>query len=327
MNWNKGFEARYYMTIVDAESWRDLDRIEITGGSISRQLGELIESADIECVAYDRGEQWVRVWLDARQNGASEHIPLFTGLATSPADNFNGSYITNTLECYSVLKPCQDVLLPRGWYVNKGGGEYALADLLSISPAPVSIADNCPKLKKPIIAEQGETNLSMVNKVLLAINWRIRITGNGTIEVCPQASGSSASFGTDYDIIEPTLSRSYDWYKCPNVFRAISGNDSAVAVDDGNGILSVQSRGREIWKEDSSANLNEGETLYEYALRRLKDEQITAQTLSYDRRFIPDLTVTDIVDIRYPNIYGKYYVTSQRIEIGYGAKTTEEVAR
>ena len=328
MDWNRGLEARYYATVIDKDTWRDLDRFEITGGQISRSLGELIESADVETVNYTQGEQWIRVWMDARQNGASEHIPMFTGLATSPADNYNGDLMTNTLECYSVLKPCQDVLLPRGWYAPQDSGKNVIEDLLSVTPAPVEITDDMPRLKKAIIAEQGESNLSMVNKILLAINWRIRITGNGIIEVCPQADTPSAEFGNDNDTIEPVFSKSYDWYGCPNVFRATMGDDSAVAIDDSEGsILSTVNRGREIWAEDTSVNLGENETLYEYALRRLKDEQMVAQTLSYDRRYDPDVTVTDLVRLKYKQMMGLYYVTSQRIEIGYGAKTTEEVVR
>lgn len=327
MDWSKGIEARYYASVVDRNTWRDIEKFDITGGTISRSLGELVESADIDCVNYSRGEQWIRVWLDARQNGASEHIPMFTGLATSPADNFNGNLITNTLECYSVLKPCQDVLLPRGWYAS-GAGKYVLDDLLSVTPAPVVIDGEMPNLQKPIIAEQGETHLSMINKILLAIDWRIRITGDGTITVCPQAKQPSGEFGLGNDIIEPVLSRSYDWYQCPNVFRATNGDDSAVAVDDSeDSILSTKSRGREIWAEDTSANLSDTETLYEYASRRLKESQMVAQTLSYDRRYNPNIVVGDLVRILYPNIAGLYYVSSQRIEIGYGAKTTEEIVR
>ena len=56
MNWAKGFEATYYMTLVDRNTWKDTERIEITGGSVSRSDSNLIESADIDCVSYERGE-------------------------------------------------------------------------------------------------------------------------------------------------------------------------------------------------------------------------------------------------------------------------------
>ena len=50
MDWSKGFSATYYMSIVDPVTWRDVDRIEIKGGEISRSESELVESADVDGV-------------------------------------------------------------------------------------------------------------------------------------------------------------------------------------------------------------------------------------------------------------------------------------
>lgn len=328
MDWSKGIEAKYYGSFIDKDTWRDMERFEITGGSIKRSTGDLIESADIECKNYTHGEQWIRIWMDARQNGATEHIPMFTGLATSPEDSVNGNLVSNSLECYSVLKPLQDILLPRGWYAPQGAGETVVRDLLSKTPAPVYVEENTPRLKQNIIAEESETYLSMLQKVILALDWRIRIKGDGTVQVVPYPKEISGKFSVDYDTIKPEFSRNYDWYKCPNVFRAVSGDDSAVAIDDSiDSPLSTVNRGREIWSEETSCNLNIGETLYEYAQRRLKESQMVATKVSYDRRYDPNILVTDYVTIDYAQIKGTYCVTSQSIEIGYGANTTEEAIK
>lgn len=326
MDWSKGWEARYYASFIDKESWRDIERFEITGGKISRSAGELIESADIEAVRYTRGEQWIRVFMDVRQNDTTEHIPVFTGLATSPRDSIDGSLITNSLECYSVLKPCQDVLLPRGWY-TQSRIKYVLQDLLKYTPAPFHIADNIPNLKKYIVAEQNETSLSMIYKILLAINWRMRIAGDGQIYIEPYPTEVSAEFSADYDVLEPQLEKDYDWYECPNVFRAISEEDAVTVRDESESELSVTSRGREIWAEDDGCALNEGETLYEYAVRRLKDEQTVGKSISYTRRFNPNVSVGDRITINYPQAQGTYIVLSQNIELGYDGKTSEEAVR
>lgn len=332
MDWSKGFEARYYASIIDKNSWRDRERFEITGGQISRTEGELRESADIDCISYDKGEQWIRIWMDVRQNGAAEHVALFTGLATSPTDDINGSVTNNSLECYSVLKPAQDVLLPRGWYASKGAsGTTIISDLLEVTPAPVVFESDAPNIKQNIIAEEGETNLSMIEKILTAINWRIRISGDGHIQICPKARSSSLRLSVlENDSVEPKLSKGYDWFGCPNVFRAVSGDESATAIDDSDlSSLSTVNRGREIWAEETSCELNDGETLYEYAERRLKESQKVSEKVSYDRRYYPDVLVSDIITLHYPEkgIVGDYQITSQRIEVGYGAKTTEEAVK
>lgn len=327
MDWTKGWEAKYYASIVDPTTWRDIDRFEITGGRISRVNNELRESADIETTNYTQGEKWARIWMDLHQNGASDHIPMFTGLATSPADDIDGDLISNTLECYSVLKPTQDVLLPRGWYAPKGSGESIIRDLLSVTPAPIEIGENMPTLNQHIIAEKGETHLSMIDKILLAMGWRIRITGDGIINLSPQPIEVSAEFHQSADAIEPQFSKEYDWYGCPNVFRATSGDDTVVVVDDSDSPISILSRGREIWAEDTNASLKDDETLYEYATRRLKEEQMVAMRVNYSRRYNPNVVVGDLIRLNYAQVKGTYFVLSQSIELGHDATTSEEVVR
>ena len=79
MDWSKGFSASCYVTEVDPTTWRDVNKMDITGGQITRNTNTLRESAQIECVDYDQSaERWVRIWMDARQEGDAAHVPLFT---------------------------------------------------------------------------------------------------------------------------------------------------------------------------------------------------------------------------------------------------------
>ena len=142
MDWSKGFSASYYMAIVDKRTWNDASRREITGGSISRSGTGLRQSADIDCPGYEPGtEQWIRVWLDVRQNGAADHVAMFTGLACSPSIRRDGNIKEIPLECYSVLKPADDVMLQRGWYVpaETNGAQTAAQMLREVIPAPVTV--------------------------------------------------------------------------------------------------------------------------------------------------------------------------------------------
>ena len=42
MDWARGYTSEYYMTVVDPATWRDISRIEITGGSIRRETDGLV---------------------------------------------------------------------------------------------------------------------------------------------------------------------------------------------------------------------------------------------------------------------------------------------
>lgn len=333
MDWNRGFSSRYYISIVDVDTWRDIERIEITGGSIKRSTSDLRQSADVNVVNYTQtGEPLIRVWLDAKQDDSSSHTPLFTGYATTPGRDINGRLVTQTLQCYSVLKPADDILLPRGWYAPaESNALWQITNLLKVTKAPVEISEESSEiiLKQAVIAEQNETNLSMVEVLLNAINWRMTINGYGTIFLSPYAKEVSYVFDAiDNDIVEPHLSDDYDWYDCPNVFRAIADETYAEARDeDPDSPFSIQNRGREIWAEETSCVLNEKETLSGYARRRLKELQQVNRIVSYDRRYIPELNVSDVIRLNYPaqELVGSFMITNQTISLGYNAKTSEEV--
>lgn len=333
MNWKNGYNASYHMTIVDRDTWRDVGRIELLDGTIKHSDSELRESADLTCANYrETNEQIVRVWLDAVQNGSASHTPLFTGYATSPSRQIEGRLITSPIQCYSILKPAQDILLARGWYAPAEiAGGSLIKELLKVTKAPVEISENSPSLQQAIIAESGETNLTMVDKILTAIDWRLKIYGDGRIFVGPKATEPSTSFDNlDNDILEQTLTISYDWYDTPNVFRAIFDNVSAIARDDSpDSRFSTVNRRREIWAEESDCNLNDGESISAYASRRLKELQKVAIGVSYTRRFEPDVLVSDIARINYPGIelVGDFEIISQSITLGPNAKTSEEVVQ
>lgn len=332
MDWNKGFSAHFYACEVDPKTWKDVRRIEITSGNISSNNEGLRNAADINCTDFewDR-EMYVRIWMDAKQEGeSSAHIAMFTGLASAPDRELNGAFRDDKIQLCSILQPCQDVLLPRGWYAPAGAlASVVLKELLSSTPAPVEIEGDTPALSDHIIAEDNENRLSMSEKILTAIGWRMSIKGDGTILIRPQPTVAAAIFDpVENDCIETKIRDSYDWKSAPNVFRATTEKNAVTAMDtDESSILSIPNRGREIWMEESDCNLNDGESLESYAQRRLKEEQAVRRKLSYTRRFKPDLFVSDIVDLRYADqdIYGYFSIESQSISLSSGAPVSEEV--
>lgn len=328
MDWSKGYSASYYATRVDPVTWRDMERFEIVDGSIKRNDDALRESADVSCVGHQIAvEQWIRIYLDARQSGDASHEALFTGIASTPDLTRKMSRPETDLACYSVLKPMDDVLLPRGWYASIGRtGEDVLRELFASTPAPVVIASDSPKLSESIIAEDGETNLTMAGRVLDAINWRLRINGDGTINVLPKPMDAVAMFDPlENDTVEPDVSITADWYSCPNVFMAVADDLTGIARDESDGPLSVSSRGREVWAYESGCDLAENESIGAYAQRKLRELQQVAKTASYARRYCPDVVPGDLIRLHYNGLDGLYTVQSQSIDLSYNARTSEEV--
>lgn len=329
MNWESGYTSTFYACYIDPQTWNDTERFEIIEGSVERTSDSLRQSASLKCTDYDQTtERWVRIYMDAVQSGDVSHTPLFTGIATSPSRDIDGAVEERELECYSVLKACEDILLPRGWYVPAGrNAVLAIKSLLEVTPAPVDGDEEAsPLMQDALIAEDDETNLTMIEKILNAINWQMQIRGDGTIALSPVSVDPVAEFSPlVLDIVETSLSVERDWFECPNVFRATLNEMSAVARDDDpDSPLSTVNRGREIWMQDE-ADLSDDETLAEYAKRKLKEAQAVAEKAKYQRRFLPDVNVGDVVRLDYPQIQGDYRVTSQGIDLSYNGTTSEEV--
>lgn len=330
MDWNRGFKFTCFACYVDRNTWRDMDRFNIKDGQIMRSRSSLVESADVETNEKFNGEKWIRLYMDAEQDGATERVALFTGLAVAPTQDMIWNKASASLEAYSVLKPAEDVLLPRGYFIPAGmNGGYIIKTLLDVTPAPVEIIGDTPDLQDTIIAEQNENHLTMVEKVLKAINRRIRITGDGTIQIAETATEPVTYYDAlDNDGMEPHVSITHDWFSCPNVFRAVTDNEAVTVYDDReDSSLSTVVRGREVWMEESNCNLNIGEGLRAYAQRRLREEQSRGYEVSYSRRFDPGIMISDLVSLYYPEsgLEGNYMVTSQRISLSKGCRTEEQV--
>lgn len=331
MLYNKGFSAAYYAALVDPVTWRDAERIEITEGNVARTAEELRATASFNCVDFpQRTEQIVRLYIEASQNGQNERHALFTGLACSPSNNINGTMQGNSVECYSILKYAQDILLERGWFAPvEVQTASIIRQLMEGIPAPIEIEDNSPELAEAIVAESGENKLSMIDKILTAIGWTMTVLGDGTIRIAPEETRPKLAIDpVGYDIIEPELEVTRDWYSCPNVFRATAGDLSATARDDSEtSYLSTVNRGREIWMEETDVQTSTGESVAEYAIRRLKEEQRIQTLVKYNRRFVPDIYPGDVITLNYPGIgiSGLFRVDSQTIELTHGARTAEEV--
>lgn len=334
MDWSKGFSARYIISLVDVNTWTDSQELEFTEGSIDLDTSSsLAGSASVTVTdMISDSETWIRIYLLAHQSGSSARVALFTGLTSSPEKGIDGTRTTWDMDCYSVLKPCDDVLLERGYYAPAGSSAELVKELLSVTPAPVYIDGESPLLLDSIVAEDGETRLSMAIKVLDALGWRLKVYGSGEISVCAPEQESVLTMGTNQnDMIETSVTDTYDWYSCPNVLRAVSESDgTAIARDDDpSSRLSTVSRGREIWTEEKDVILANDENIAAYARRRLKELQIPARTLKYTRRFCANVYPGDIVTLNYPRsgLTGKFRITSQSFDLGYGCRVSEEVTK
>lgn len=329
MDWSKGYTAKYIVATVDPHTWGDNGEIEVTSGTIDRDATTaLLESASLE-VTQTVGEQWIRVYLIAKQKGETVREALFTGLSTTPTRSIIGRRQQNSLECYSVLKVADDILLPLGYYAAAGARGGALIQRLLVDlPCRVTVQSGSPALVNNLVAGNTESKLSMARKIADAIDWQIRVNGRGEVFVEPKPKGIVASFNSLYDdVLEPEVTDEQDLFNIPNVVRiTMSGKTATAENDDEASAYSISGRGREVWKSESVSSLSDSESLAAYAMRRLKELQSPARTLSYTRRYHPDAVPNSLVSIIYPEqqINGTFRIESQSITLGANAQTQED---
>ena len=328
MDYSRGYRSAFYAVLIDPASWQETERVELMSGSVSNTATGLRQSARLKVRDFDRTrEHWLRVYMDARQEQDIDHVPLFTGIVSAPREDVEGPIATNDLACYSVLEPLDQPLLI-GTYMAKGASAgRAIKSLLQATPAPLDIPEETPRLEDYIVAEDNETSLTLLEKVLDAINWQMYLAGDGTITIRPKPDTLSAAFSAKgADVLESTFSKSRDWFKAPNVYRVSSGDNFEEAVDnDPESPLSVVSRGREVTATERDVTLGSNEGLAEYAKRKLSEAQQIAETADYTRRFIPTVHVGDLVRINYDRLQGTYQVLSQTINLTYNGQTQEHV--
>jgi len=330
MDWGKGFTSKIVAVKVDPDTWSDTnEQIPIISGSVTRGSGDdLMQSANIE-TSIDLGESWIRIYLIAEQGDEKERVPLFTGLCATPKTSYNGNAMTFSADCYSVLKVAADLLLPLGYFAQNGMQIGPLIkNLLSDLPCSITYDDESPNLKKTFVADDSTTNLDLIKQILEKSKWVLDIDGMGNISIHEKPMNSSLLLSSlDNDVVGLEVTDSRDWFDCPNVLR-VSDGDRTVTVqnDDIDSPYSITARGRKIMKTES-ASLNDNETLEHCANRLLKEASRPLRTISYSRRFYPDINLNDIVTLKYPkqNLLGDFRIVSQSFDFSYGCEVNEEV--
>ena len=330
MDYTRGYTAAFRAAFVDPESWNDIGWFDIVSGNVNRTSEGLRHSATFSVREYgEELERWIRIYLDTEQDGSRARQALFTGIATSPTSEYRDNVINIPIQCYSVLKASEDIILPLGWYAPAGANVgRILQGLLKTTPAPKEIADTSAVLTETIIAESNENCLTMTDKILNVMGWRLQITGEGRIVISPRTEEPVISMGLNENaVIETSFNISHDFFGIPNYLRVTENDKTEVVVDETGGPLSVAERGREVQVAEDNTTRTDEEPLRAYARRRLKELQARSETVTYSRLYMPEINCEDIVELAFPRLNGNYMVTNQTISLTGPCRVDESIKR
>lgn len=270
MDWSGSYESTFRVERVDPATWETCGQVDgVSGIEVDRDGTDdapMLETASMT-LAGDPSEPfedgWLRITMDAAQDGSSESVPVATLWFSSPRGRYDRGRRDDELKGSSALwQASGDAKIGDGAWAPKGAdGARWCADRLSERiDAPVSVDGGGFEVAESIVFDLGASVLAAVWAVLSAGGWTIRIDGRGEVHVCSRPSSESLVLdgagsclllpGTDYG--DGALTYSREW--CPDVqpFSLVRAALPAYGLD---GLFEVRSQrlvcGRGILVEES----------------------------------------------------------------------------
>lgn len=330
MDWRQGYTSTFRLYSVNQSTWGDGDEIEgLVSASITKDNDSaLIEDASIT-IDGDPISGYVRLALEAKNNTGLRRADLGTFLVTSPKKSINGRLSTLDLECYSVLKPAADKILPPGWYFPEGGDPIAgVYELLSNTlRCPIEFVESEIRTDEPKVAESNETVLSFAQYLLTDTGWYLSIDGRGCVTIKEKTDDIVATFDTfENDVLMPELTDESDIFDIPNVLRVTDSNGKYETIYniDEQSATSITNLGWEKWSSEQ-LTLDTGETLLSKGAELMEELSKSTRKISYKREFDPSIKINDVALYLLPQqgIVGTFRIISQSLELGKGIQVSE----
>ncbi len=258
-DWTKTMLQTFEYYVVDPGTWKNVSRIDsIISSSITRDMSnETLGSAKIES-SEPLGEEYVRIYLVAVQNGVTEKYPLGTYLVQTPTKKFDGTMSKYALDAYSPLIELKENKPPLGYYVPKDSNVMSWVARLTSehTRAPVVAAISDDKLYNDFVANTNDTWITFNRDLMANAKFYYDLDELGRILYAPKQDTASLQPIWTYtddnsSIIYPEITLNGDLYGIPNVVEVIYTDKNnhyyaRVVNDDENSPTSTARRGREI---------------------------------------------------------------------------------
>lgn len=339
MDWTKGYSATWRVFEVSTDTWADGALVaNVRSASINRECtgkAPLLESGSITLdapIGEAFTERYLRIVMTANQDGQAERVDVATLLCSSGSGTIDYGADEQDLAGYSVLYPASTRLLTRGTYAPAGtdGVAWAASMLGEACQAPVTTMGSFT-LEDAVVFDIGTSYLECVWMVLDAGGYCMQIEGNGTINILPLPTQPALLLdGTGARLITTGIDYTHDWSDVPNRYVAVDGaNIAEVVNDDRASPTSTVTRGYYIDEVDTSPVRVNGESLQQYAVRRLEELSTVPDERTYTREYSPGVYPFSLVrgTLADVQIEGDLRVQTQSLECGKGILVTEKAER
>lgn len=218
----------------------------------------------------------------------------------------------------SVLAGASETKFKQGAYAPKGSdaAAYCAALLRSCIPAPVVI-ENSFVLGDHVVHDLGSSYLDGIWDVLNAGGLCMQIDGSGTVFIKRIPDKPDLVISAENEkLLMPAIKQKHPLDDVPNVLIVYDEGQEATATNnDPASPTSIHARGRRIEETEDSPTRKEGETLQQYANRRLKELSEIYETYDVEREYWPGIYPYSLVRANMPRmgITGDLRVMSQTL--------------
>lgn len=334
MDWSKSYTMSLRLMTVDRDTWADGEEYgKVRSISINRNSTDSVPLIETASIAIDQDineefeEQYMRIEAAITQDNSTIRVPLMTALVM--AANGNLEYVeSKTLSGYSVLKPADRTVVPKGFYAPKGSdGAECVKELLVKGGviAPIRI-DGSFELSSHIVFDLGATYLSCAWDVLDAAGWCMMISEEGEITIANKPTDPVLVIdNVNAGMLENAISYDLDYTNVPNRYYVVDGSTTYVAVNQDQGRTSVDARQGYVDYMDDSPTYIDNESIDYYARRRLEEESTLVKKYSYTRKYYPGvLPFTKVqANLGSTGFDGELRVLTQSIEMENGLRVKE----
>lgn len=344
IDWTNSMEQTYEFYSVEPYTWTDVNKIDtIKSCSITYDsTTDTFMSASID-TSEEVNEQYIRVYLVAKQGKNVERIALGTFLVQSPSYSFNGKVFDRSCDAYSPLIELKEKYPPYGYAIQAGTNIMDKVVQLIEDNSRCRVINSGTGtdesiIRRDYVSSGSEDLLTFITGLLKYADKVIRVDALGRIYFTKipklESLVAKKTFDTNAgSILMADISVDRDIYGIPNVLEVYykSGSGTLVSVvenNDSSSVTSIQNRGRRIVSREtdpSFAGAVGQATLDEYAKKRLEELTKVKFSVTYTHGYFP-LKVDEGVELDYVQSGMKYktaLITNQTIECKTGCTVSE----
>lgn len=331
MDWTRSYTASWRVCKVNRQTWADAEELKgVDAVSITRTAdGNLLESGSIE-LSGEIKQDYYRVIMTAEQGGEVERVDVATLLFDIAGGKYNYGGNSPSADGFSVLYPASVTTMLAGEYAPKGvnGAEYAGKILADAINAPVEVEGGFT-LNDHVVHEVGSSVLDAAWGVLNAGGYIMQIDGRGIVHIRARPSEPALILDSgNARALMPEVSYESDISEVPNRYIVIDGDSKTVAVnDDPESIVSLAQRGYAVDVVDTSPAPVDGETMSQYAERKLHELSVMKDERSYKREYAAGVNLYSIIRASLYELEGDLVVQAQTIKCEKGIVVDEKAVK